>query len=254
MQEILGKAKTVHELLSNARYDIDYYQREYRWGTKQVQELLDDLAGKFLEDFDESHEPEAVEGYGHYFLGSIVISRKETKNYIVDGQQRLTTLNLLLIYIYNLLRDRGDDEDAATIRGLIFARKHGRRSFNLDVEERTPSMEALFNQQSFDAEGQSKSIRNLVARYNDIQEYFPEELAGKALTYFADWLIENVHMVEITAYSDEDAYAVFETMNDRGLSLTPTEMLRGYLLSNISDEAKRNAASDVWKDRIAELT
>ncbi len=68
-----------------------------------------------------------------------------------------------------------------------------------------------------------------------------------------DWLIENVRLVEISAYSDEDAYAVFETINDRCFSLTPTETLRGYLLANISDEVKRNAASKVWKDHMAEL-
>lgn len=115
-------------------------------------------------------------------------------------------------------------------------------------------MEALFRDEPFDAEGQPESVRNIVARYNDIEEYFPEELAGEALPYFVDWLIENVHMVEITAYSDEDAYTVFETMNDRGLSLTPTEMLKGFVLTNIGDEAKRNAASDEWKNRLAELS
>ena len=57
----------------------DYYQREYRWGAKQVQELLDDLAGEFLEDFDESHERTAVEGYGHYLLGSVIISHKKAQ-------------------------------------------------------------------------------------------------------------------------------------------------------------------------------
>lgn len=258
MKEILGEAKTVRELLGNARYDVDYYQREYRWGTKQVQELLEDLADKFLDDFDLSHEPVAVDGYGHYFLGSVVISRKETKNYIVDGQQRLTTLTLLLIYLYNELRESGNDEDAATVRALIFSKKHGRRAFNLDVEDRTPCMEALFKDESFDAEGHDESVRNLIARYEDIGELLPEEMPqeqiGDKLPYFVDWLIENVHMVEITAYSDEDAYAVFETMNDRGLSLTPTEMLRGYLLANIGEETKRTFASNVWKDRIAELT
>jgi uncharacterized protein with ParB-like and HNH nuclease domain len=65
MKEILGEAKTVHELLSNARYGIDYYQREYRWGAKQVQELLEDLTEKFLDDFEDSHERTAVESYGH---------------------------------------------------------------------------------------------------------------------------------------------------------------------------------------------
>jgi len=114
-------------------------------------------------------------------------------------------------------------------------------------------MEALYKGEYFDAEGQPESVRNIVARYSDIQAYFPEEISGGALPYFVDWLIENVHMVEITAYSDEDAYTVFETMNDRGLSLTPTEMLKGYMLANIGDEATRNAASDEWKNRLAEL-
>ena len=48
-----------------------------------------------------------------------------------------------------------------------------------------------------------------------------------------------MHLVEITAYSDDDAYTIFETMNDRGLSLSPTDMLKGYLLANIDDETKR---------------
>ncbi len=253
MREIQAEAKTIHELLSNARYGIDYYQREYRWGTKQVQELLDDLAGQFLDDFDESHERTAVEKYGHYFLGSIIISHKNAQKFVVDGQQRLTTLTLLLIYLHNLMRDGKHSEDVAVISGLIFSKKYGSRSFNLAVEERTASMEALFKGEPFDAEGHPESVRNVVARYNDVQEYFPEEHAGEALLYFVDWLIENVHMVEITTYSDEDAYTVFETMNDRGLSLTPTEMLKGYVLANIGDEAKRNSASDEWKNRLAEL-
>lgn len=194
-----------------------------------------------------------MESYGHYFLGSIVISRKEAKSYIVDGQQRLTTLTLLLIYLRNLLRDRGNDEDAATVSPLIFSKKHGRRSFNLEEPERTPAMEALYRGETFDPDGHPESVRNIVARYNDIEEYLPAELTGNALPLFIDWLIENVHMVEITAFSDEDAYEIFETMNDRGLSLTPTEMLKGYLLASIRNEVKRLSAGEVWKDRLAEL-
>ena len=51
----------------------------------------------------------------------------------------------------------------------------------------------------------------------DIDDCFPEELYGDAISFFLDWLQENVHLVEITAYSDDDAYTIFETMNDRGL-------------------------------------
>jgi uncharacterized protein with ParB-like and HNH nuclease domain len=72
------------------------------------------------------------------------------------------------------------------------------------------------------------------------------------LPYFIDWLLENVHLVEITAYSDDDAYTIFETMNDRGLSLSPTDMLKGYLLANIS-ENKRTSANTRWRERIREL-
>src|SRR5207253_2838992 len=70
---------------------------------------------------------------------------------------------------------------------------------------------------------------------------------------FIDWLLRNVHLVEITAYSDDDAYTIFETMNDRGLSLSPTDMLKGYLLANIEDNAKRIAANTRWRERIRDL-
>jgi hypothetical protein len=62
-----------------------------------------------------------------------------------------------------------------------------------------------------------------------------------------------VHLVEITAYTDGDAYTIFETMNDRGLSLTPADMLKGYLLANIADAQKRTHVSNVWKDRVQAL-
>jgi uncharacterized protein with ParB-like and HNH nuclease domain len=250
MKEIRGDAKTIRELLSGNKYAIDYYQREYKWQTKQLQELLEDLAGKFFNDFELSHERQAVEKYGHYFLGSIIISQKESKKFIIDGQQRLTTLSLLLIFLHNLQKTRLDQ---VKLNDLIFSEKFSQKSFNLDVEERNACMESLFNDISFDDTEQPESVKNIVARYADIQEYFPEDLTGDALPYFIDWLIENVHIVEITAYSDEDAYTIFETMNDRGLSLTPTDMLKGFLLANISDEAKKVQANQLWKKRVSEL-
>src|SRR5580692_9210247 len=102
MKRILGEAKTVRELLSNRKYAIDYYQREYKWEEKQIQELLDDLTGKFLEDHDPANERTAVESYGYYFLGSIGISHRDNRNFVIDGQQRLTSLTLFLIYLHNL--------------------------------------------------------------------------------------------------------------------------------------------------------
>ena len=251
MKEIRGDAKTIRQLLGGAKYAIDYYQREYKWQTKQLQELLDDLSGQFLEDYDPTHERSQVADYSHYFLGAIIISDKNGLKYIIDGQQRLTTLTLLLIFLNNLQKERGSQVNIAE---LIFSEKYSKRSFNIEVDERTPAMDALFSGTAFDENGQTESVRNIVGRYADIVDLFPEELKGEALPYFVDWLTENVHLVEITAYSDDDAYTIFETMNDRGLSLSPTDMLKGYLLANITDEAQRASANKLWKGRVSALS
>lgn len=251
MREILGKAKTVRELLKGVKYSIDYYQREYKWHDKQIRELVDDLSGKFLEEYQPGHARTKVADYPHYFLGSIIISKKESVGYIVDGQQRLTSLTLLLVLLRNL---QSGQADQVNVDELIFSERFGQKSFNLHVEERTTAMEALYadGAATFNAAERPESVQNLVARYRDLEEAFPDELRGSALPFFIDWLLENVHLVEITAYSDDDAYTIFETMNDRGLSLSPTDMLKGYLLANI-DEARRTSANAGWRDRIRAL-
>jgi len=250
MQEILGKAKTVRELLS-VKYTIDYYQREYKWEAKQIRELVDDLTGAFLDSYNPDHPRGAVADYGRYFLGSIVISKKGTVSYIVDGQQRLTSLTLLLIYLRNLLRDKGG---SSSIDPLILSVQYGAKSFNLHVDDRVAVMEQLYEgSQPTEEMGQAESVQTIIRRYADIQADFPEEIDDRALPYFVDWIIDNVHLVEITAYSDDDAYTVFETMNDRGLSLSPTDMLKGFLLARITEAPKRTAASDLWKQRTTTL-
>src|SRR5439155_17050579 len=104
-REIDVKGRTVRELLAGRKYSIDYYLGEYKWQQKQVSELLDDLAAKFLESHEEGNEPSAVADYGHYFLGSIIVSEKEGQKFIIDGQQRLTTLTLLLIFLRHQVED-----------------------------------------------------------------------------------------------------------------------------------------------------
>ncbi len=250
MREIQGDAKTVKELLKGRKYSIDYYQREYKWGRKHIQELIDDLTSRFMGDYNEEHQRDKVSEYGHYFLGPIIISCKDNMDYLVDGQQRLTSLTLLLIYLRNLQKERTDQ---VNIDELIFSEKYGEKTFNMQVSERLSCMEALFDGLPFDEDGEPESIHNIIASYQDIVELLPAEVTNKALPFFIDWLTENVHLVEITAFSDEDAYTIFETMNDRGLSLNPTDMLKGLLLSNINDTMKRTNAEDMWKGRIQEL-
>ena len=247
MKEIRGDAKNVRALLGGQRFAIDYYQREYRWETKQVTELLDDLCGTFLDNHEEGDDRSAVEQYGRYFLGSVIISDRDGQKYIIDGQQRMTTLTLLLIFIYHLV----NETQKTQLAELIFTTKFGKKSFNLDVEERNSCMKAIFDGENNIETSHFESVDNIIGRYQDIEDNFPlEDITINSLPHFADWLIESVYLVEITAYSDNDAYTIFETMNDRGLSLTPTEMLKGYLLANISDVDARNSASKSWTERV----
>jgi hypothetical protein len=245
-----GRACTVRELLDKAKFAIDFFQREYAWQERQVRELIDDLTGKFLDHYQCGHARHEVERYGHYFLGSVVLSHKRGQRFVVDGQQRLTTLTLLLIYLHNLQADRDEQVD---VRNLIYSEKFGRKSFNIDVPERAGVMQTLLEGQAPKLNGEGESVRNISLRYVTIAEHFPEDLAAEPLPYFIDWLLENVHLVAIEAYSDEDAYTIFETMNDRGLSLSLPEMLKGYVLANIGHEEDQRAVNAIWKAQMQRL-
>jgi hypothetical protein len=250
MKDIQAKEKTVRALLGE-KYAVDDYQREYKWTKKQADELADDLLAAFNAECKEGHDRAQVRQYGQYFLGPIIVSEEDAARFIVDGQQRLTTLTLLLIC---LLHAAADEEQKAQLQNLICAVQYGKRSFNLDVPDRTSCLEALYEGEEFDADGESESVRNLIARHGEIRERLNGELEKEKIPLFTDWLIEKVCLVEIKASSGDDAYTIFETMNDRGLRLTPAEMLKGYLLSGIKDGAMRASANDAWKKRVNQLT
>ncbi len=194
MKEIQGHTYTVQQLLSGNKYGIDYYQREYQWQSKHMAELVNDLTGRFLEDYNPDNHRKEVGDYGHYFLGSIITSQQGNQKMIVDGQQRLTSLTLLLIYLHNLQKGK---RNGVSIEQLIFSEDYGEKSFNLNVPERNDCMEALFQGNNFDPTGKAESLKNLVGRYEDIEENFPYDLRDKALPYFVDWLRKKVQLVEM---------------------------------------------------------
>lgn len=246
-----GVAKTIAEVLEKKKYSIDYYQREYKWESKQLAELVADLTAKFLELYEPGHARRDVAKYPGYYLGSIIVSQKGSQPFVVDGQQRLTSLTLLLTYLRRLQQNR---DDQVGIDELIYSEKFGEKSFNLDVEDRLDCMDALFEHGEYEPPADApESVRTLVARYAELDDLFPEEVRGDALPFFIDWLKDRVQLVQITAYSDDDAYAIFETMNDRGLKLTPADMLKGYLLANMEEGRQRTRANDLWRRRLRRL-
>lgn len=253
VQQITGTAYPVARLLGNSRYGLDFYQREYSWEETQVSELIDDLANRFLDEFDTSHERRLVASYRAYFLGPIVTSQREGVRFLVDGQQRITTLSLLLIYVRSLLNEV-DETAAEALNHLIFSTSYGEKTLNLDVDERDACLNAILAGKDFGTQNQPESVRNLWDRYGTIVDRFPEDLQGRTLPYFADWLQNRVIFVDIGAPDQDMALEIFETMNDRGLRLSNTDMLKSFLLARVGDENTIRDLNDKWRHRVLELT
>lgn len=243
--------RSISEVLDDKKYTVDYFQREYKWEERHIEQLVSDLTSSFLNEYKLEHKRKDIENYNTYYLGPFVVSVREGQRSIIDGQQRLTSLTLFLIYLNNLQKELGLSEK---LESLIFSEKYGEMSFNIQVAERISCMELLFKSGEYEPkETDDESTLNMAARYGDIEKAFPEEIKNHVLPFFIDWLKYNVVLVEIIAYSDENAYTIFETMNDRGLNLTPTEMLKGFILSKFEDSKKRQKANELWKTAMQDL-
>lgn len=253
MSVITPHYRNVQQLLQSQSFSIDEYQREYKWEKENIDELLSDLQAKFFSHYKPGDETPAVSGYGEYFLGSIIVSKRNGKNYLIDGQQRVTSLTLLLICLYRAAKAQGLAV-VQTLAPLIFSDNLGQPKFNLDIPERLPVIQALFEGQAFNPDGKDESIQTMYARYGDIEANdLLAELGAAALPHFIYWLLTRVGLIEIATDNDSYAYAIFETMNDRGKPLSPVDMLKAYLLAPIEDAPARSQANQTWKQQVLEL-
>lgn len=252
MSSITPHYRTVRQLLQSRSYSIDEYQREYKWGQGNIEELVTDLQTSFAANYRAGDTPKDASAYGEYFLGSIIVTQRGTRSYLVDGQQRVTSLTLLLIHLFRVAQEQGL-RVASSIEPLIYSDDYGDEKFNLDITERLPALRALFHGEEFDPDGKDESIQTLVARYRDIEALDLAEDLGGALEPFIYWLLGNVGLIEISTDTDRNAYAIFETMNDRGRPLSPVDMLKAYLLGAIDDADRRAHANQQWKRTIHDL-
>ena len=250
-----ANSKSIGTLLENAKYTVDYYQREYSWGEEQIDDLLNDLWGAFNSQYSLGDDSAKVSSYDGYFLGAVVIT--EDEHSIIDGQQRLTTLLLVLMSLRELSDNKRLNDKLAP---LIRTNTSAGESFGVEVEERKACMAAIYDRgasggEEFDSDASAESVRNLAKSHVQISSFFGEKKGEdeNALDVFTWWLIERVTLVKIDAASTQVAYAIFESMNNRGLRLTLLEMLKGYLLSKVEQTQERNQANAFWKERMNDL-
>lgn len=249
-QVIDGTVRSVQEMFTGRSYSIEYYQREYSWGKQNIEELVQDLVRSFNSDYETHHSRRDVASYRPYFLGPVVTFSKEATRFLVDGQQRMTSLSLLMIHISSLL-EPGDSQ--SLLNNLVYSTQFGQTKFTIDVPEREIVMSAIRNGAESYPENLDQSSEFLWDRYQDIKQIFPLEFSGEILPYFVDWLLHRVVLVEIGTTDKDMALEIFESMNDRGLQLSNMDMLKSYLLSRIGDPEGIERANSLWRANVQEL-
>jgi uncharacterized protein with ParB-like and HNH nuclease domain len=249
---ILAKEYSLKEILADKKYIVDYFQREYTWEKLQIEQLVEDLTNSFFDDYKVGDTPKNVANYNTYYMGSIVLSDKRNGiSSIIDGQQRITSLTLLLIYLLH----KTNNTMRSQIDNLIYSDSYGEKSFNIQVPEREICLKALYDCGDYEpTDLDDESTINMANRYKDIVEAFPEDSFGEdVLKSFVYWLLEKVILVKITATSEDNAYTIFETMNNRGKSLKPSDMLKGFILSKFNSDDQRKVMNNEWKSEMQKL-
>ena len=246
-----SKAYPLKDLFSD-KFDVDFYQRQYVWESKQLEDLISDLSSEFLKNWRNGDGIDSVRNYDPYFMGEIVLSLQEGKrSSVIDGQQRITSFTLLLIY---MLHTYGHlpGFPKSDIEKLIYSDDYGTKRFNLEIAERKECMLALFNNGEYTVkDSDSASVQNIVDRYNEFAGFWNERITDEKAVSFIYWIKEKVIFSKVWTNSDDFAYIIFETMNDRGLPLTQVEMLRSYLLANIKPEDRARSMKEL--DEIIKL-
>ena len=227
--------QSVKVCLSRKSYYIDFYQREYVWSKETAQTLLNDIFYIFELSYNQHKDSEIskniMEKYSWYYLNVYITNRVEGKSYIVDGQQRLSTLTLIATKLYHKLQN--DDNFKSLLKDCIFSNDGFEDIFNLDNEKRHRVMDCIFNNKEYPTEFKNKTEETLVERYKDISKYiddkFKNETDFKKLRLFVLYFLERLVLVELEI-SQNDTPMVFEVINDRGETLKPFEILKGKLI------------------------
>lgn len=250
-----AKSKTLMELLFKKKYQVKYFQREYKWQKNNIEDLIVDLERSFMANYSVEHTRDNVPDYDCYYMGPVVLYREKTAFVIVDGQQRLTSFTLLLIYLIHLQNDvfKGNTKKIQNLNEYIFSQPFESETLNLEILEREPILKCLFEGNDVkDSYISNESAQNVYDRFIDIADLFPITLKHEiVLPLFINWLTAKLIFIEILAQTSDSAYTIFESMNDRGLKLTQTELLKSYLLSNVKDEMKIKELDGAWKRKIA---
>ncbi len=222
-------------------YSVPDFQREYVWQKSNVERLLSDI-------YYELYEEDVALDDTEYFLGSIVVFRDEDKTFqLIDGQQRLTTIYLIFCVVRNLIVDLGsksralDDLIAGVTQDMKTGEDISRDHLSLQYDSDSAKFLANLADKKLvgsQIDNNSSSVGNLFEATKIIQNFVNERFIKepKHLKQFSSALSNKVKVIRIETPNLSNALRVFETINERGIGLTPIDLLKNYLFINISPE------------------
>ncbi len=253
-ETISPEKQTVETCLKNRTYYIDFYQREYVWNKETVDTLLNDIFYAFELSYnnykDAELTQEILEKFNWYYLNVYITNNISGKVYIVDGQQRLTTLTLIAVKLYHLVEDEFLKDN---LKECILGKDKWKGNiYRIDNEKRKYVMDVLMQNLPYPSVFNNKTEENIINRYQDISKYIDDKkLCDNALDAFVRYFLERLVIVELTITKD-DTPMVFEVINDRGEALKPFEILKGKLIGAL-DKNDTDNYSEKWDNTVNNL-
>ena len=246
-QNIEPYRQTVQVCLKDKTYYIDFYQREYVWSKRTVEILLDDIFEIFEQSYyphkDADLTPELMESFNWYYMNVFITNKINNKIYIVDGQQRLSTLTLIAVKLYHLTNDT-DLKDL--LLPCICGKDWKTNVYRIDNDKRKLAMDAILNNTEFKPPYKNQTEQTIIERYYDISTYIDrKKLDSKTLEAFIYYFLNKLVLVELSIDNQDDTAMVFEVINDRGEALKPFEILKGKLIGALP-KTDTDAYSEKW--------
>lgn len=219
----------IKSLLSEGKYNIPIYQRNYAWGEREITQLIQDIV-----DYS------SKETKTNYYLGTLVVYERKTQSSLVyetiDGQQRLTTLSILLSVLKNEYNLQNSPANWFKL--------------NLEFDSRinsTDTLQALFFDNKLDYKNYNPEINQA---YIDIKKVLDRILKESKQTVdeFCEYLFEKVMILRVSVPEDTDLNHYFEIMNNRGEQLEKHEILKANCLDFLKDnETESYAFNLIWE-------
>lgn len=244
--------KSVREFLGSGkkeRFIIPEYQRPYAWTDEEVQTLFDDLVEYTQERMDSP-----------YFLGTIVSYTNDDKEQeIIDGQQRITTLCLLLRAIYTKIEKMDHTDERNNFIGQIepalwqtdeLTGKANRNQSLLESRVFESEYNAILTNILETGITEKCAKDNYSKNYRLCQELIDEYAKDEPLTFysFINNILNKAIVLPIKADSQDTALTIFSTLNDRGLPLSDADIFKAKIYNNLGDSKARNEFIEKWQE------